>query len=75
MTDDDAERERRFRSLSERDREVLKKRFGIDLTNLGALDKAALDALERQLNVTRQLIREIEERAKKKLKGNGPDED
>jgi RNA polymerase primary sigma factor len=60
--DDDSEPRRTLKALSPREREILRKRFGIDIA-----EDASLEEVERQFKITRARIREIEERAKKKL--------
>jgi len=67
MADDD-ELKRSLKDLSPREREVLKKHFGIDVSK-----DASLEEVERQFEITRARIREIEERAKKKLKPSDDD--
>ena len=64
MPDDDhSEPKRTLKGLSASEREVLKKRFGIDVSK-----DCSLEDVERQFKITRERIRAIEERAKKKLK-------
>jgi sigma-70-like protein len=60
--DDDSEPDGTLKGLSAREREVLKKRFGIDVSK-----DLSLEDVERQFQITRERIRAIEERAKKKL--------
>ena len=63
MTDgEDSEPKRTLKGLSARERDVLKKRFGID-----ASKDLSLEDVERQFKITRERILAIEERAKKKL--------
>ncbi|VAW14120.1 hypothetical protein MNBD_BACTEROID05-395 [hydrothermal vent metagenome] len=50
-----------FKNLTDREKKVLKERFGIDLT------LPLPDDIDSQLNVTKQKIREIEEKALQKL--------
>src|SRR5258706_8916534 len=60
--DDDSDPNRTLKGLSAREREVLKRRFGIDVSQ-----DSSLEDVERQFKITRERIRAIEERAKKKL--------
>jgi hypothetical protein len=60
--DDDSEPKRTLKGLSARERDVLKKRFGIDVSK-----DLSLEDVERQFKITRERILAIEERAKKKL--------
>jgi DNA-binding CsgD family transcriptional regulator len=60
--DDDSEADRTLKGLSAREREVLKRRFGIN-----ASKDLSLEDIERQFKITRERIRAIEERAMKKL--------
>jgi hypothetical protein len=60
--DDDSDPNRTLKGLSAREREVLKKRFGID-----ASKDLSPEDVQRQFEITRQRIRAIEERALKKL--------
>ena len=60
--DDDSEPKRTLKGLSAHECEVLKKRFGIDVSK-----DLSLEDVERQFKITRERIRAIEERAKKKL--------
>jgi DNA-directed RNA polymerase sigma subunit (sigma70/sigma32) len=54
MADDDSELKRTLKGLTEREREVLKRRFGID---------ASKDLSLEEFKITRERIRAIEERA------------
>jgi RNA polymerase primary sigma factor len=63
VDDDDSDLNRTLRGLSAREYEVLKKRFGIYVSQNSSRDDVA-----RQFEITRERIRAIEERAKKKLK-------
>ncbi len=57
-------------SLTAREAKVLRMRFGIDLDADHSLEEVG-----KQFEITRQRIREIEEKALKKLRGRGPDDD
>jgi RNA polymerase primary sigma factor len=67
MADDD-ELKRILKDLSPREREILKERFGIDLSK-----DLSMEEIKRAFDVTRARIREIEQRAKKKLKPTDDD--
>ena len=60
--DEDSEASRTLKGLSEREREVLKKRFGIDVSK-----GVSREDVQRQFEITRERIRAIEQRAKEKL--------
>ena len=63
--DDDPDKievRRILETLSEEETKILKDRLGVDLN-----DNLSLQELTRQFNVTRSRIREIEERALRKL--------
>ena len=68
MADDDSEPKRTLKGLSARERKVLRERFGIDVSK-----DLSLEEVERQFKITRERIRAIEERAKKKLGSNDDD--
>lgn len=60
-----------FENLTEREKKVLKERFGIDLEGVTDIDAAKI-----KFDVTRERIRQIEEKALKMLRksgGNDPD--
>ncbi|MCP4491683.1 MAG: hypothetical protein GY820_30910 [Gammaproteobacteria bacterium] len=56
--------------LTAREAQVLRERFGVEVEN-----DYSLEEVGKQFEVTRQRIREIEEKALKKLRGRGPDDD
>ena len=57
--------------LSEREKKVLKERFGLE-----ELTSSSLKEIGKKIDITREKIRSIEERALKKLNKNGaPDND
>lgn len=57
-------------ALTAREAKVLRARFGINFE-----DDHYLEEVGKQFNITRQRIREIEEKALKKLRGRDPDDD
>ncbi len=57
--------------LTAREAKVLRERFGIDFENGHRLEEVE----RKQFNITRQRIREIEEKALKKLRGRDPGDD
>lgn len=57
-------------TLTAREAKILRLKFGIDVD-----DEPNLEALKRQFDVTRQRIREIEEKALRRLRESGPDDD
>ena len=59
-----------FENLTDREKKVLKERFGIEIG-----DDLTLEELARQFDVTRERIREIERKALKKLHDRNDDPD
>ena len=70
MSDDDSDLVKALGKLSAREVKVLKERFGSDFEEHPELQKIA-----RQFHVTRERIRRIEERARRKLPRDGSDQD
>ncbi len=68
--DDDTEEDDSLKQLTDREKKVLKMRFGIDISNNETLKDVA-----SKFNVTRKKIREIEEKALKKIRGRKKDKD
>ena len=60
-----------FSKLTDREKKILKEKFGLE-----SLDQSSLEQLSENIDVTREKIKEIEEKAMKKLNlKNDPEND